>query len=371
MTFASALDYCPELLVNAGHPDPPRPDRRGAEGHRVRLGRWPRRWAGSTSARASPSSDRAVLAVEAIEGTDQAIAPRRPACRAGGFVVVKVAKPQQDMRFDVPDRRLHDHRDDAQGRRPGAGHRGRQDDPPRPAGDVALADRYGIAIVAVERPRWPRRGVTVGHSRPARPASIMHPTRQCRRTGSRPVMGTMRFLSCRRAAPSPAGDGPGPRPCVAGGYDNMPAPTHRRSRQRRAAARPRRGRERLPRRAVGGQRRRPAHGLVGHAGRAAEPVQPGRRTRPRQGQPGSRPGGRWRADGLQVADALDAQIREASRLFGRAVTNPDVTAADADALAALEMAYRAANELVRAYVDQMFRARHQRQPQLDTLSACG
>ena len=46
--------------------------------------------------------DRAVLAVEAIEGTDAAIRRAGELCRPGGFVVVKVAKPQQDMRFDVP-----------------------------------------------------------------------------------------------------------------------------------------------------------------------------------------------------------------------------------------------------------------------------
>src|SRR5262249_29485322 len=46
--------------------------------------------------------ERAVLAVEAIEGTDRAIARAGELCPAGGFVVVKVAKPQQDMRFDVP-----------------------------------------------------------------------------------------------------------------------------------------------------------------------------------------------------------------------------------------------------------------------------
>src|SRR5204863_4382577 len=46
--------------------------------------------------------ERAVLAVEAIEGTDRAILRAGELCRAGGFVVVKVAKPQQDMRFDVP-----------------------------------------------------------------------------------------------------------------------------------------------------------------------------------------------------------------------------------------------------------------------------
>ncbi len=46
--------------------------------------------------------DRAVLAVEAIEGTDRSIERAGQLCRAGGFVVVKVAKPHQDMRFDVP-----------------------------------------------------------------------------------------------------------------------------------------------------------------------------------------------------------------------------------------------------------------------------
>ena len=45
--------------------------------------------------------DRAVVAVEAMEGTDQVIA--RAASLAGpGTSVIKVAKPNQDMRFDVP-----------------------------------------------------------------------------------------------------------------------------------------------------------------------------------------------------------------------------------------------------------------------------
>jgi DUF1009 family protein len=44
---------------------------------------------------------RAVMAVEAIEGTDEAI--KRGGLYAGeGAVVVKVSKPEQDMRFDVP-----------------------------------------------------------------------------------------------------------------------------------------------------------------------------------------------------------------------------------------------------------------------------
>ncbi len=42
-----------------------------------------------------------VLAVESIEGTDEAI---RRAAKYGreGIVVIKVTKPGQDMRFDVP-----------------------------------------------------------------------------------------------------------------------------------------------------------------------------------------------------------------------------------------------------------------------------
>ncbi len=45
---------------------------------------------------------RAVLAVEAIEGTDECIRRAGQLCPAGGFSIVKVAKPDQDMRFDVP-----------------------------------------------------------------------------------------------------------------------------------------------------------------------------------------------------------------------------------------------------------------------------
>jgi UDP-2,3-diacylglucosamine hydrolase len=47
-------------------------------------------------------SDRACVAVEAMEGTDETIA--RAARIAGGrpLIVVKVSKPGQDMRFDVP-----------------------------------------------------------------------------------------------------------------------------------------------------------------------------------------------------------------------------------------------------------------------------
>lgn len=45
--------------------------------------------------------DRAIVAVEALEGTDNLIRRAGQIAR-GGIVVVKVSKPKQDMRFDIP-----------------------------------------------------------------------------------------------------------------------------------------------------------------------------------------------------------------------------------------------------------------------------
>ncbi len=46
--------------------------------------------------------DQNVLAVEAIEGTDACIRRTKDLCKKGGFTLIKVAKPQQDERFDLP-----------------------------------------------------------------------------------------------------------------------------------------------------------------------------------------------------------------------------------------------------------------------------
>jgi UDP-2,3-diacylglucosamine hydrolase len=46
--------------------------------------------------------DRAVVAIEAMEGTDAVIVRAGEVTHGRPFVVVKVAKPDQDMRFDVP-----------------------------------------------------------------------------------------------------------------------------------------------------------------------------------------------------------------------------------------------------------------------------
>src|SRR6185369_3795604 len=89
-----------------------------------------------------------VLAVEAIEGTDQAILRAGQLCPRGGFVIVKVAKPQQDMRFDVPTIGCQTIESMKQ-----AGARVLAIEADKTIvidqeQTVALADRYGITIVA-------------------------------------------------------------------------------------------------------------------------------------------------------------------------------------------------------------------------------
>ena len=46
--------------------------------------------------------DRAVIAVEAMEGTDRLIERTGQFCKRKGWVLCKAANPNQDMRFDVP-----------------------------------------------------------------------------------------------------------------------------------------------------------------------------------------------------------------------------------------------------------------------------
>lgn len=99
--FASALDYCPELLVKHGFLTKRKPTPQ--QWKDIRFG-WElakemgRLDVGQTVV----VSDQAVIAIEAIEGTDRCIRRAGTLCKRGKFTVVKVAKPQQDMRFDVP-----------------------------------------------------------------------------------------------------------------------------------------------------------------------------------------------------------------------------------------------------------------------------
>lgn len=101
LEFSSALDFYPELLAPEGVLTHRRPT--AAELADVEFGWTMAKEMGRLDVGQSVCvKEGAVLAVEAIEGTDAAIRRAGTLCPAGGFTVVKVAKPQQDMRFDVP-----------------------------------------------------------------------------------------------------------------------------------------------------------------------------------------------------------------------------------------------------------------------------
>jgi DUF1009 family protein len=104
--FESALDYCPELLVKHGFLTRRKPS--PAQWRDIRFGWEMAKEIGRLDiGQTVIVNDTAVIAVEAIEGTDAAIRRAGQLCERGGFTVVKVAKPQQDMRFDVPTVGMH------------------------------------------------------------------------------------------------------------------------------------------------------------------------------------------------------------------------------------------------------------------------
>ena len=148
MTFASALDYCPELLVKDGILTRRAPT--AAERTDIEFGWNLAKEMGRLDVGQSVAvKEKAALAIEAIEGTDRCIERAGLLCRAGGWVLVKVAKPQQDMRFDVPTIGVTTienlHRARARVLAIDAGRTILLDQPEV----VALADRYGLSIVAL------------------------------------------------------------------------------------------------------------------------------------------------------------------------------------------------------------------------------
>ncbi len=101
IAFESALDFCPELLVKHGFLTSRKPS--PTQWKDVRFGWSLAKEMGRLDiGQTVVVNDTAVIAIEAIEGTDECIRRAGGLCRRGGFTVVKVAKPQQDMRFDVP-----------------------------------------------------------------------------------------------------------------------------------------------------------------------------------------------------------------------------------------------------------------------------
>jgi DUF1009 family protein len=99
--FGPATDYAPELLVKSGQLTRHQPT--AAQLKDIQFGWTLAKAMGRLDVGQSVViKDQTAIAVEAIEGTDECIRRAGALCRAGGFTVVKTAKPQQDMRFDVP-----------------------------------------------------------------------------------------------------------------------------------------------------------------------------------------------------------------------------------------------------------------------------
>jgi len=97
----SSVKYCTEHLADEGTMTTvqPRPSARAD----VRFGwRIARRSAELDIGQALAVKDADIIAVEAMEGTDRMIQRAGTLCRAGGWTLIKVARPNQDMRFDVP-----------------------------------------------------------------------------------------------------------------------------------------------------------------------------------------------------------------------------------------------------------------------------
>ena len=100
MRVLDQISFLKRLFPSKGHLTKHKPDRR--ENSDIEYGfKIAKEIAGLDIGQTVIVKDRAILAVEAIEGTDEAIKRGCSLCKDGA-VVVKVAKPKQDPRFDVP-----------------------------------------------------------------------------------------------------------------------------------------------------------------------------------------------------------------------------------------------------------------------------
>ena len=97
----SSVMYCTEHLADEGTMTTVRP--RASAMNDVRFGwRIARRSADLDIGQSLAVKEADIIAVEAMEGTDRMIQRAGELCRSGGWTLIKVARPNQDMRFDVP-----------------------------------------------------------------------------------------------------------------------------------------------------------------------------------------------------------------------------------------------------------------------------
>lgn len=101
ITLINSVQYCSDHMPGPGvltrrHPTP-------AQQKDIAFG-WPlaREMGRLDIGQSIAVKEQEVIAVEAIEGTDRMIERAGQLCRHGGWMLIKVAKPNQDLRFDVP-----------------------------------------------------------------------------------------------------------------------------------------------------------------------------------------------------------------------------------------------------------------------------
>lgn len=79
----------------------------------------------------------------------------------------------------------------------------------------------------------------------------------------------------------------------------------------------------------------------------------------------------WLMGGLVLPPPLAEKIQQATRQFAKAVAKTPSAEALAEAQQALAQGFAVSENLVQAYVEQVFQVRHSRQPRLDTWLCCG
>jgi len=101
ITVVDSTQYCREHLADAGQMTRTAPPRTVQED--IAFG-WPiaKELGRLDIGQAVAVREREVIAVEAIEGTAAMIERAGQLCRKGRWTLIKVAKPNQDLRFDVP-----------------------------------------------------------------------------------------------------------------------------------------------------------------------------------------------------------------------------------------------------------------------------
>ncbi len=101
LILENSIMYCQEYLAEAGVMTRLKPATQAE--HDIEFG-WPlaKKLGELDIGQAIAVKEREVIAVEAIEGTAEMIKRAGQFCKAGGWTLIKTAKPAQDMRFDVP-----------------------------------------------------------------------------------------------------------------------------------------------------------------------------------------------------------------------------------------------------------------------------